>query len=138
MIFSQKVGFFKNMFPPSDWLPRPLGCKFIMFLTFSEISRTPFFLICDILESEVVGSRDTFQSQIYQKKVSKRENLTILWSDITKIKKIRLNYIIKRLLGSQSDHLYAKYVPKIKAIVSIQLRFQVNSAKSLYSYGCFT
>ena len=60
MIFSEKVGFFKNMFPPSDWLPRPLGCKFIMFLTFSEISRTPFFLICDILESEVVGSRDTF------------------------------------------------------------------------------
>ena len=60
MIFSEKVGFFKNMFPPSDWLPRPLGCKFIMFLTFSEISRMPFFRTCDILEFEVVGSRHTF------------------------------------------------------------------------------
>ena len=31
-----------------------------MFIVFSEISRTPFFHICDILEFEVVGSRDTF------------------------------------------------------------------------------
>ena len=44
--------------------------------------------------------------------------MTILRSDITKIMKIRLNDIIEKLLGTQSGHLYAKYVPKIKAIVS--------------------
>ena len=90
-----------------------------MFLTFSEISRTPFFLICDILESEVIGSRDTFSKLDLPEKSLKRKNLTILWSDITKKWKIRLNNIIERLFGSQSDHLYAKYVPEIKTIVSI-------------------
>ena len=46
------------------------------------------------------------------------KNLTILWSDITKKLKIRLDDIKEGLLGTQSDQLYAKYVPKIKAIVS--------------------
>ena len=90
-----------------------------MFLTFSMISRMPFFHICDILAFEVVGSRDTFSKLDLPEKSLKRKDLTILWSDITKLMKIRLNNIIERLFGSQSDHLYAKYVPEIKTIVSI-------------------
>ena len=108
-----------------------------MFLTFSKISRMPFLHICDIQEFEVIGSRDTFSKLDLPEKSLKRKDLTILLSDITQLLKIRLNNIIERLFGSQSDHLYAKYVPEIKTIVSIQLRFQVDGAKLLYSYGRF-
>ena len=46
--------------------------------------------------------------------------------------KIRLNDNVKRFLASQGQHFYSKFVPKIKAIVYIRLRFQVDNAKTQF------
>ena len=58
--------------------------------------------------------------------------MIILLTDITKVKKIKLNDNINRFLAFQGEYFYSKFVPKIKAIVYIWLQFQVGNAKTQF------